>query len=85
MNRQIASMLPVNDALHAIEGPNDNCFFKYEETIVTQWTNKIDKYIIEQLYETYKGTEVSKVFVIDMTEFEAFLKKMLPLWMEDRG
>lgn len=84
MNKQIANMLSVNDAMHAIESPNGNHLFKIEETIATLRVKTIDEYIVKQLYEAYKDTKVSKVFVIDMTEFEAFLKKMLPLWLEER-
>ena len=85
MNKQIANMLSVNDAMRVIESPNDNDFFKFEETLATARVKTIDEYIVKQLYEAYKDTKVSKVFVIDMTEFEAFLKKMLPLWLEDKA
>lgn len=84
MNKQIANMLSVNNAMHAIESPNDNHLFKFEETLATSRVKTIDEYILKQLYEAYKDTKVSKVFVIDMTEFEAFLKKMLPLWLEGK-
>ncbi len=84
MNKQIATMLSVNDAMCAVESPTDNHFFKFEETFATSRVKTIDEYIVKQLYEAYKGTKVSKVFVIDMTEFEAFLKQMLPLWLEER-
>lgn len=84
MSKQIANMLSVNDAMCAIESPNDNDFFKFEETLATSRVKTIDEYILKQLYEAYKDTKVSKVFVINMTEFEAFLKKMLPLWLEEK-
>lgn len=85
MNKQIANMLSVNDTMRTIESPNDNDFFKFEETLATSRVKMIDEYILKQLYEAYKDTKVSKVFVIDMTEFEAFLKKMLPLWLEEKA
>lgn len=79
MNKQIANMLSMNDTMRTIENLN-----KFEETLATSRVKTIDEYIVKQLYEAYKDTKVSKVFVIDMTEFEAFLKKMLPLWLEER-
>lgn len=84
MNKQIANMLPVNDAMHAVESPNGSHLFKLEETLATSRVKTIDEYVVKQLYEAYKDTKVSKVFVIDMTEFEAFLRKMFPLWLEER-
>ena len=84
MKKQIANILSVNDAFRAIESPTAKCLFKFEETLITSRVKMLDEYIVRQLYEAFKDTKISKVFVIDMTEFEAFLNKMLPLWMEEK-
>ena len=85
MNKQFADMININEnASRVIETMDDGSLFKMTETLATAKVKSIDDYIVKQLYEAYKETEVSKIFVIGMEEFEAFLKKMLPLWMEGR-
>ena len=45
----------------------------------------IDDYIIKQLYEAYKDTDISKLFIIDETEFAKYLKATLPQYLKTRG
>ena len=40
----------------------------------------VDKAVIKAMYEAYKYTDVSKVFILDLGQFERFLKEMLPKW-----
>lgn len=83
MNKRFANMIAINEGnVRAIEKVDDGYLFRMTETLATAKVRSIDEYIIKQLYEAYKGTEVSRVFVIGMEEFEEFLKKMLPLWVE---
>ena len=44
----------------------------------------IDDYIIKQLYEAYKDTDISKLFIIDETEFARYLKATLPQYLKKR-
>lgn len=45
----------------------------------------IDDYIIKQLYEAYKDTDISKLFIIDETEFAKYLKATLPQYLKTKG
>jgi hypothetical protein len=45
----------------------------------------IDDFIIKQLYEAYKDTDISKLFIIDETEFARYLKATLPQYLKTKG
>ena len=45
----------------------------------------IDDFIIKQLYEAYKDTDISKLFIIDETEFARYLKATLPQYLKRKG
>ena len=44
----------------------------------------IDDFIIKQLYEAYKDTDISKLFIIDETEFARYLKATLPQYLKKK-
>lgn len=44
----------------------------------------IDDYIIKQFYEAYKDTDISKLFIIDETEFAKYLKATLPQYLKGK-
>lgn len=48
------------------------------EEISKSFAKQHDESLINWLYEKYKGTNVSKVYVLSKEEFEDFLLKMLP-------
>jgi hypothetical protein len=63
--------------------PNeDNCFTLVEK-LSCERVKAIDDYIIKQLYETYKKTDISKLFIIDEQEFEKYLKATLPNYLKE--
>lgn len=66
--------------------PNeDNSVVTIVEKLTCRRIKAMDDYIIKQLYETYKDTEVSKLFIIDETEFAKYLKATLPQYLRKRG
>lgn len=64
---------------------NEDGSFVYQiaEKIAMTRQQKVNKEVINFLYQAYKDTDVSKVFVLDMGQFERFLKEMLPKWREE--
>ena len=48
------------------------------ETISEKFSKQLDEKLIDWLYNKYKGTNVSKVYVLSEEEFKDFLIKMLP-------
>ena len=53
------------------------------EKIATVRAYSVDKFLIKEMYEAYKDTDVSKVFILDMGQFEKFLREMLPKWQKE--
>lgn len=54
-----------------------------EKIAITAFAN-VDKAVIKAMYEAYKYTDVSKVFILDIGQFERFLREMLPKWREEQ-
>lgn len=61
----------------------DACLYALGEKIAIARTYDIDKALIDEMYKAYKDTDVSKVFILDMGQFERFLREMLPKWREE--
>ena len=57
--------------------------YKIAEKIAITAVANVDKAIIKAMYQAYKDTDVSKMFILDMEQFEKFLKEMLPKWREE--
>ena len=55
------------------------------EKLSCERVKAIDDFIIKQLYEAYKDTDISKLFIIDETEFAKYLKATLPQYLEKKG
>lgn len=55
------------------------------ETISEKFSKQIDETLIDWLYTKYKGTDVSKVYVLSEEEFKDFLIKMLPKYRGDKN
>jgi hypothetical protein len=53
--------------------------YTFEQTL-KEFTEKRDEAILSFLYEKYKDTDISKVYVLSRPEFEKFLLEMLPKW-----
>ena len=86
MSKNIAEFidLPYNEKLLTREElEKQNYIIKMREQMVATRVNEINHFIIEQLYEAYKNTDISKVLVIDMMQFEYFLKRYLPIYLRE--
>ena len=57
--------------------------YKIAEKIAITAVANVDNAIIKAMYQVYKDTDVSKIFVLDMGQFERFLREMLPKWWEE--
>ena len=66
------------------QNPNmDAILYAASQKIAITTVSNVDKAVIRAMYEAYKYTDVSKVFILDMGQFERFLKEMLPKWREE--
>ena len=52
------------------------------EQMTKSFSEQQDEIIINYLYEKYKDTKVSDVWVLSKPDFEKFLLEMLPKWKE---
>ena len=52
------------------------------EKIVIERQKEIDQHIIDKLYEVYKDTDISEVYIISEKEFEFYLKATLPAYLK---
>lgn len=74
----------------SIEYDNTTMSMKYSldiafEEITKSFAEQTDDAIINYLYEKYKDTNVSSIFVLSRPDFEEFLLEMLPKYMKKRG
>lgn len=63
---------------------NGNYIFKIVDNVATARARQINKIYLEALYAAYKDTDVSEVLVIDMTNFEEFIRRYLPIYLEEK-
>lgn len=45
---------------------------------------EVEDSLFKQLYETYKESNVSEIYVIDESEFRKFLEKYLPIYYKEK-
>lgn len=83
MSKNIASFidLPPYKAANAIDAEK---FSRIEYQLAAFRAKFIDEFIIKQLYAAYKDTPISKLLVIDMTNFEDFLRRYLPIYLKKK-
>lgn len=65
--------------------PNGDNSVALAEKLSCERVKAIDDFIIKQLYEAYKDTDISKLFIIDETEFAKYLKATLPQYLKKKG
>jgi hypothetical protein len=65
--------------------PNEDNSVTLVEKLSCRRVKAIDDFIIKQLYEAYKDTDISKLFIIDETEFEKYLKATLPNYLKEKA
>ena len=51
------------------------------EQIATEFAKQDDEALMNFLYEKYKDTDIARVYVLSRPEFEDFLLKMLPKYL----
>lgn len=61
-----------------------NYIIKMQEQMAVTRVKQINNFIIEQLYAAYKDTDISKLLVIDMMQFEYFLTRYLPIYLREK-
>ena len=61
-----------------------DCLINIEYKFATARVDLITKWLIDELYETYKDSGIDKLLVIDRKEFERFVKRCYPLWKEGK-
>ena len=54
------------------------------EEITKSFAEQTDEAIINYLYEKYKDTDISRIYVLSKPDFEKFLLEMLPKYMKGR-
>ena len=54
------------------------------EEITNSFVKQTDEAIVNYLYEKYKNTDVSRMYVLSKTDIEKFLLEMLPIWIKRR-
>lgn len=78
---------PIGTTINFMRGQSvnmDAVLYAASQKIAITAVVNVDKAIIKAMYEAYKYTDVSKVFILDMEQFEKFLKEMLPKWREEK-
>lgn len=59
----------------------DNELNDFTEKVISLRANFVDEVVVKALFEAYKDTEISKIFVVDLHNFKDFLYEMLPQWL----
>ena len=59
----------------------DNEIKNITEKVISLHASFVDEVVVKALYEAYKDTEISKIFVVDLNNFKDFLYEMLPQWL----
>ena len=74
---------------HEINLEKDNTYKIFDgfsiETCAKRVVEFEDNQIVSYLYDKYKETDISKIYVISKPDFERFLKEMLPKWKENKN
>lgn len=64
--------------------PNEDNGVTIVEKLACERVKAIDDFIVKQLYEAYKDTDISQLFIIDETEFAKYLEATLPQYLKER-
>ena len=76
--------LPVNNDLQIVE--ESDMFIRAQCNMAVETiSKKIDDTIMDELYNIYKDSKVSMIYIISKPEFRRFLDIMLPKYFEMRG
>ena len=58
--------------------------YEIQEKYISQCVASFNEFCIDELYKYYQQLGITKVFVVNRTEFEEFILWALPLW-KNRG
>jgi len=86
MSKNIANFIqmPYNSKIKNEKQLEKNSYcMSFMEQLVTAKVSQINDYAIKQLYDTYKDTDVSAIFIIDMEKFTDFLMRYLPVYLKE--
>ena len=84
MSKNIATFIDMPKPPKVDKLANGNFIVNFEEQLAATRRKQINEFTIRQLYAAYKDTPVSKLLVIDMVEFEEFLKRYLPIYLKEK-
>lgn len=90
MSREILKRYDMPYKEKPIEYDNNSMSTKFSmeiafEEITKSFAAQTDEAVINYLYEKYKDTNVSAIFVLSRPDFKEFLLEMLPKYMNKRG
>ena len=54
--------------------------YTIHEKYISQCVSSFDKFFIDELYKYYQQLGITKILVVNRTEFEKFILWALPLW-----
>lgn len=87
MNRMFVKCnMPYKYEKKQTEIKEDGTFlFDIIEEIIIARRKTINQKIVKELFEIYKDSKYSEVYIISETEFERFLKWALPKYFAEKG
>ncbi len=80
--RSIAELLCFYKYPEAKPNASGNYVMEFTEKLATAQVQYLEDYLLSELYETYKDSDLTKLFVIGRDEFYEFVKRCYPLWKE---
>lgn len=54
--------------------------YTIQEKCISQFVSSFDEFCIDELYKYYQQLGITKILVVNRTEFEKFILWALPLW-----
>ena len=81
INRNMITRIELPPIKENISFDGDIAKCKYD--IATVVTKQADEIFLSSLYELYKG-KADEVIVIDEVEFEKFIRRFLPIYLEEK-
>ena len=85
MSKNIAEFIDLPNPLITPEQLRQhNYVIDFQSKMVAVRVKQINQFTIEQLYAAYKDTDISKLLVIDMANFEYFIRRYLPIYLREK-
>lgn len=58
-------------------------FIKITGMLASTYAEKVDEYVLKQLYDYYLESDITDLFVIDKQQFKEFILKYLPIYLSE--